>query len=64
MPIIFFLFNLQILISILCQDLERVPEPPDPALIAVLLVGVDVEPQVLVDLEHRMRRHLVEDGFR
>jgi len=53
----------QKLVPVLGQDLEGVPEPPDPALVAVVLVRIDVEPQVLVYLEHRVGGHLVEDAL-
>ncbi len=39
------------------NNLESVPEPLDPALVAVLLPGVDVEPQVLIRPKHRVNRH-------
>ena len=46
-----------ILVSSSGNNLESVPEPLDPALVAVLLPGVDVEPQVLVRPKHRVNRH-------
>ena len=45
------------LVSSSGNNLESVPESLDPALVAVLLPGVDVEPQVLVRPKHRVNRH-------
>ena len=46
-----------VLVSSSGNNLESVPESLDPALVAVLLPGVDVEPQVLVRPKHRVNRH-------
>ena len=50
------------LVPVSSEDLENVPDPLQPADDGVGLVGVDVEPEVVVGPLHRVRAHHLENA--